>query len=201
LSDNQWLGLVVRLNICYNCKINKSDMNADTSQPQDFKTDKTFYGKKLISWKAPDYHTYDRGIGWYIIFGLLTFGTALITFLTDPASSGIPVACICLVAAFYLWVHREGEVENEVTLYENGIDIDGSRLMSWKDFDGYWFIEDQHSRLLVLESNLWNQDRVRILLGKNKTDKIVKAMEKIELVKMAGKRENSFDLWSRVLRL
>ncbi len=163
--------------------------------------DNGFYGKKLVSWKALDYHPYERGIGWYITFGLLTFGTALVIFFTDPASSGVPVASICLIAAFYLWVHREGEEEHEISLFENGITIGDGGLIPWQRFDGYWFIEDQHSRLLVLESNIWNQDRVRILLGKNKTAKIINAMEKIKLKRMRGKRENGFDLWSRVLRL
>lgn len=174
---------------------------AKTTEQNTMSPDKGFYGKKLVSWKSLDYHPYERGIGWYITFGLLTFGTALVIFITDPASSGIPVACICLVAAFYLWVHREGEAEHKVSLFENGIEIGESSFMPWNRFDGYWFIEDQHSRLLVLESEIWNQDRVRILLGKNKTDKIINAMEKIALVKMAGKRENGFDLWSRVFRL
>jgi hypothetical protein len=176
-------------------------MTAEITRRNAITPNKDFYGKKLVSWKSLDYHSYERGIGWYIIFGLLTFGTALMIFISDPASSGIPVASICLVAAFYLWVHREGEVEHEVTLYENGIEIGEGGLMPWKRFDGYWFIEDQHSRLLVLEGEIWNQDRVRILLGKNKTDKIVSAMEKIELVRMSDKRENGFDLWSRVFRL
>lgn len=174
---------------------------AETTKQNTMSPDKGFYGKKLVSWQSLDYHPYERGIGWYISFGLLTFGTALVIFITDPATSGIPVACICLIAAFYLWVHREGEEEHEVSLFENGIAIGEGALMPWKQFDGYWFIEDEHSRLLVLESEIWNQDRVRILLGKNKTDKIISAMEKIELERMGDKRENGFDLWSRVFRL
>ncbi len=176
-------------------------MKTSENSVHDAKKDTSFYGKKLVSWKAFDYHPYERGLGWYISFGLLTFGTALIIFLMDPESSGVPVACICLMAAFYLWVHREGENEQTITLYENGITIGDYDLMSWKRFDGYWFLEDQHSRLLVLESDAWNQDRIRILLGKYKTDKIVRAMERIELKHLADKSENGFDLWSRVFRL
>lgn len=162
---------------------------------------KKFYGKKFYSWKTFDYHPYERGIGWYISFGLLTFGTALMVFLSDPASSGVPVACICLVAAFYLWVHREGEKEQLVTLYENGFELGAFSFMPWKNFDGYWILEDDHSRLLVLESENWKQDRVRILLGDNRTDKINQVMQRIGLEHLEGKKENSFDLWSRVFRL
>jgi len=176
-------------------------MKAETKPVNKAAIDKTFYGKKLVSWKALDYHPYERGIGWYISFGLLTFGSALIIFLMDPESSSVPVACICLMAAFYLWVHREGETQQEVTIYENGIEIGERAIIPWQRFDGYWFLQDHHSRLLVLESESWNQDRVRVLLGENKTDKIIRAMEKIELKHLADKRENGFDLWSRVFRL
>lgn len=162
---------------------------------------KTFYGHKFMSWKALDYYPYERGIGWYISFSSLTFGSALIIFLMDPVSSSVPVASICIIAAFYLWVHREGENEHQISLYENGIEIGESSFITWKNFKGYWFIEDHHSRLLVLESDKWNQDRIRILLGNGKTEKINRAMEKIGMKLLADKKENGFDLWSRVFRL
>lgn len=176
-------------------------MKAETLPVHHQSPHKAFYGKKLISWKALDYHAYKRGMGWYISFGLLTFGSALIIFLMDPESSSVPVACICLMAAFYLWVHRDGENEQQITLYENGIEIGDSPIMPWKRFDGYWFLEDQHSRLLVLESNKWSHERIRILLGDYKTDKINRAIEKVGMKHLVDKRENGFDLWSRVLRL
>lgn len=158
-------------------------------------------GKKLTSWKAPDYHPYERGIGWYISFGLLTFGTSLAVYLSDPASSAIPVACICLMAAFYLWVHRDGEEEHKITLFENGLQVGDGRLMPWHEFNGYWFLQDTHSRLLVLESDLWNRDQIRLLLGKTKTDRIAKAMDEVELEHLPDRKERGFHLWSRVFRL
>lgn len=158
-------------------------------------------GKKLVSWKAFDYHPYERGIGWYISFGLLTFGSALVIYLMDPASSAVPVASICLIAAFYLWVHRDGEVEHDITIFENGIKVANGRVMPWREFNGYWFLEDHHSRLLVLESTVWNRDRIRLLLGESKTERIMKAMEQADVEYLPDQKEAGFDLWSRVFRL
>lgn len=161
----------------------------------------TLHGKKVVSWKAPDYHPYERGIGWYISFGLLTFGSSLVIYFMDPDSSAVPVASICLMAAFYLWVHRDGEEEHTITIYEHGLQVGERRIMPWRTFDGYWFLEDHHARMLVLESDNWNQDRVQVLLGKSKTDKITKAMDAVDLPHLPDKKERAFDLWSRVFRL
>lgn len=174
------------------------DSNSTSDSPR---APKRFYGEALYQWRAFDYHPYQRGIGWYISFGLLTFGTALIIFLSDPASSGVPVACICLTAAFYLWVHRDGEVEHDITLYENGIEVGDGSYIAWKNFDGYWFLEDDHSRMLVLESQRWNQDRVRILLGEAGKHKINQIFEMVGLEHLNDRKETQFDLWSRVFRL
>lgn len=158
-------------------------------------------GKKLYSWKTLDFHPYERGLGWYISFGFLTFGVALLIYLSDPETSSIPVACICLVAAFYLWVHRDGEKEHRIALYEKCLQVGDSKPISWKDFQGYWFLEDDHSRLLVIEGKSWKQDRVRILLGDSNQDRINKAMEKVGLEYLEDRKEGGFDLWSRVFRL
>jgi hypothetical protein len=176
-------------------------MNASHKQPHQQTEKDKLNGKRLYSWKAFDYHPYQRGIGWYITFGLLTFGTALVVYINDPASSSVPVACICLVSAFYLWVHREGEFEQPITLYQKGIEVGDHKLIPWNNFKGYWFLEDDHSRLLVLESEKWDQDRVRILLGDSHSERISQAMDKIDLSHLTDKKENSFDLWSRVFRL
>lgn len=172
-----------------------------TAKSRSVTAQEKLYGKKIISWKALDYHPYERGIGWYISFGLLTFGSSLVIYFMDPESSAIPVASICLMAAFYLWVHRDGEKEHAIEIYEDGVVIGNHKLMPWKSFSGYWFLEDHHTRMLVLETQGWNNDRVPLLLGKTKTDKVAKAMEKTKMEHLEDRIERGFDLWSRVFRL
>lgn len=159
-------------------------------------------GKKLLGWKAPDFQPYQRGLRWYITFCALTFGSAALVFWMDPSTAAVPVFSICTVSAIYLWVHKNGEDELAITLFEKGLRVGDSRLMPWEDFKGYWVLEDEVSRLLVLESGTWQRYRVRLQLGKTKTDRVVKAMEKVkDLEHLEEQKERAFDLWSRVFRL
>jgi len=160
------------------------------------------FGKKLLSWKAPDFEPYRRGLRWYVTFCSLTFGSALVIFLMDPSTSAVPVFSICVLAAVYLWVHKDGEKEHQICLFEKGLQVAEGKLMPWKDFEGFWFLEDKVSRLLILEHKDWKRGSIRLQLAKTKSEKVNKVFEKLEVIEhLEDKKESGFDLWSRVFRL
>ena len=159
-------------------------------------------GKILTQWKAPDYQPYEKNIRWYVTFCTLTFGVAGFIFWLDPATATVPVVSICVLAAFYLWVHKDGEKNIDIKVCETGLAVGATSFLPWFKFRGYWVLEDQVSHLLVLESKNWRQPAVRLQLGKTKTDKILKIMEKIsQLEHLTEAKEGLFYFWSRVFRL
>ena len=71
-------------------------------------------GKELLSWVAPDYHPYERGLIWHIAFCFVMFGSAIFFLVWDPQWGWVSAFAFCFVAAVYFWIHKDDNAMHEI---------------------------------------------------------------------------------------
>lgn len=160
-------------------------------------------GKELLSWVAPDYHPYERGLIWHIAFCAVMFGSAIFFLLWDPQWGWVSAFAFCFVAAVYFWIHKDDNTVHEIKIFENAIQVDEKHIKGWDIFQGYWILEDMHARLLILEYKAKRSDRVVLQLDEMTTKKVKKSMEKTRLEEIPKKEQEEAltQLWIRALKL
>jgi hypothetical protein len=104
--------------------------------PEQTKTKKEEHGKILASWTFPEFIQYQRGIGWYIIIGLVGIGLLVWTILT---ANFLFALIIILVAIITLLHSRRQPSQVEIQITEDGIKV-SSKFYEWGDLKNFWII-------------------------------------------------------------
>ena len=158
-------------------------------------------GKKLFSWTAHDYHPHDRGIAWYIGFSVIFFGIALWALIADPRWGWVTAFSLCIAAAVYLFIHRDGDRDHEVQVYEKGLLVDNKNFIHWDKFAQFWFAYDSTVAIINFDLKKTPEVPKKLQMGEITPDKFREILGMVDLPEAEGKEESVLDLWIRVLKL
>ncbi|MCK5460477.1 hypothetical protein KAI58_00640 [Candidatus Gracilibacteria bacterium] len=172
----------------------------DKKMEENIKPQKLIFnpGAEIFSWMAHDYHPHNRGIVWYIIFCTIIFGSAFWSLFIFK--DWIMSLVFFLVAAVYFLVHRNGEENHIVRIFENGLLIDDRQFYNWKQFSGFWFLYDE--TISVVNFQIVKKDRkIALQLGDLDAETVRNELKQVELIELKDKTEPLLDLWIRGLKL
>jgi len=153
-------------------------------------------GTELFSWMAHDYHPHHRGWLWFVIFCLVFFGSAAWAFLSGD---WIMASTLFIAVAVYFWIHRNGNEEHTVRVYEKGIQVD-RMYFPMERFTGFWFCYDPSVSVINLEMG-GGKRTLKLQMGQILPDDFREQFARISLPELMDKKENLIDLWIRALKL
>ncbi len=154
-------------------------------------------GEKLFSWTAFNYHPHKRGWIWYAVFCVLFFGSALWALVKGDWVMSLT---LFIAVAVYFFIHRKGDEEHEVQVFENGIQVD-QKFLPMEKFEGYWFVYDQTVSVLNLQLSGKGDRKISLQMGDKSIDFFRTEFEHSELSELPDKKETLIDLWIRALKL
>lgn len=158
-------------------------------------------GKKIFAWTAHDYHPHERGVVWHVVFIISFLGGALWAALSDPHWGWVTAFCLCIIAAIYLFVHREGVQDHEIQVFEKGLLIDDLRFIHWEKISQFWFVYATDVAVINFDLKKTPDQPIKLQMGDVTPDKFREVLFEVELPEAEGKEESAFDLWVRVLKL
>jgi len=153
-------------------------------------------GNELFSWRAHDYHPHKRGVVWFVVFCLVFFGSALWAFLSGD---WVMAFTIFVAVAVYFWMHRNGNEEHAVQVYEKGIQVDRIYFPMEK-FTGFWFCYDPSVSVINLEM-AEGKRTISLQMGQNTPDDFRENFAYAGLSELPDRKESTLDLWIRALKL
>jgi hypothetical protein len=154
-------------------------------------------GEQVFSWTALNYHPHKRGWKWIAMFCVVFFGSAIWA-LTK--GDWIMAFALFLAVAVYFLVHRNGDQEHEVMVFEKGILID-QKYFPMEKFEGYWFVYDQTVSVLNLQISGKGDRQIALQMGDKDPDFFRTEFQSTKLEELLEKKESLIDLWIRALKL
>ncbi|MCF7830453.1 hypothetical protein K9M41_00435 [Candidatus Gracilibacteria bacterium] len=155
-------------------------------------------GKIVFEWEALDYHPHKRGWLWITIFCLIFFGSAIWALFYGD---WVMALTLFIAVAVYFYIHRNGDEEHQITVFEKGIFID-RRFFPKEAFSGFWFVYDESVAVVNLQlSNTKNDKKITLQMGKNDPEFFRNNFSKVGLLELEDKKEGLVDLWMRALKL
>jgi hypothetical protein len=192
----------------------KNSFNPDSdSQNTNIQSDEPVFG-----WRAYNYHPHQRGPAWMILFCVIVFGSALAlvffsgqsdsenatSLFADMQTGNIFMAVtICLAAAVYFYIHRQGDQEHDITVYEYDMYIDNHRVPI-KEITGFWFVYEDNVSLINIElqdKRYQKKRAISLQMGNHDPEFFQENFEKIGVEELFDKKESLIDKWIRVLKL
>jgi hypothetical protein len=158
-------------------------------------------GKQILSWTAHDYHPHKRGWIWMAIFCLIFFGGAGVAIWTDPDWGWVTAFAFFIAAAVFFLVHRQGQIDHEIHVFENCLTVDNHTLYTWDSFEGYWFVYDDTVSVINLEFSKKKGQKITLQMGSLIPEDFRSAFSRVGLEEMTDREESLLDLWSRALKL
>ncbi|NCN25183.1 hypothetical protein COT94_03770 [Candidatus Falkowbacteria bacterium CG10_big_fil_rev_8_21_14_0_10_37_14] len=131
------------------------------------------WGRELMTWEIPSYDQHERGLRWYIIFGVITGGLLLLSLATPNLVFNEPnylfaVMIVLVIFIFITNVFREPEML-EFTIASEGVII-GDRLYDYDELKHFCILHKPHEKLSALYFEFKNGLRPRLtvpMLGAN----------------------------------
>lgn len=125
----------------------------------------TAYDKPVISWTAPEYVKFKKGILWYLIFATIFLGGAVLAYIYGSWTFSLVLLAFC---ASYLIFDQKKPKNVKVILSDVGIKV-GNRIYQYGRIRTFWIIYNPpfaktlnirvHSDFLVdIEIQLGDQD-------------------------------------------
>ena len=158
-------------------------------------------GEEVFSWNSRDYHSYKRGIIWYLVFCTILFGGAVWSMISDPKWGWLMALSFFLAAAVYFYAHRKGEETHEVKVFEHGIFID-QKFIALENFVGFWVLYNETVATVHLQLKSKYQDKkISLQMGEESPDFFRENFSKAGIPEMEDAKEGLLDLWIRALKL
>ena len=154
-------------------------------------------GEKLFSWIAFNYHPHKRGLVWYGVFCALFFGSAIWAMVSGD---WVMAFTLFIAVAVYFFIHRKGDEQHEVNVFENGILID-QKYFPIEKFEGYWFVYDQTVGIVNLQLSGKGDRKISLQTGEHDLSFFRKELKQAGLEELSEKKESLIDLWIRALKL
>jgi len=154
-------------------------------------------GEKIFSWTAMSYHPHDRGILWYVVFCALFFGSSVWALWRGD---WVMALTLFVAVAVYFFIHRNGDEEHEIQVFEKGVLID-RKYFSMQRLEGYWFLTDETVNVLNLQLAGKGDKKISLQMGDKAADYFRSEFKNTELQDLVDKKESLIDLWIRALKL
>jgi len=155
--------------------------------------------KLVFSWKALDYHPYQRGRTWILIFGLITL--SLIGLAAFAFQDWVMTISFLIVFIIYIAVHLKKEDAHDIQVFSDGVMID-SKFFPREHLIGFWFIYDKKAAIINLEiQEKKNVKTISLQMGEHFPDFFRENFAKIDLFELEDRKESVFDLWVRALKI
>lgn len=105
-----------------------------------------------------------------------------------------------IAAGVYFFIHRKGDEEHEITVFEKGILVD-QKYFPMEKFAGYWFIFDETVSVINLQLSGKGDRKIALQMGDKTPDFFRSAFPSTKLEELSDKKESLLDLWIRALKL
>lgn len=124
--------------------VNESEIPEQQSSPEEDESDDTV----LIRWEAPEYAHHERGMGWYVIFGVVTLVLVVVAILVIQSITFAILVPVMAIALF-IYTQRAPEVLR-YTLSRKGLHIN-DKLFTYSQFKSFGIVNhnNMHSAVLV----------------------------------------------------
>ena len=159
------------------------------------------YGEPIFTWTAHDYHPHQRGMLWYTLFSFALFGSSLAAIITDPQSGWMTAFTLCLAAAAYFFVHRNGHQDHEIKVTPNGLVVDDKSFYAWDELSGFWILRDPTVSVINFEFHNPKKNKFTLQMGLVEPTKFRQVFNFVDLPEIEGQTECLMDLWIRALKL
>jgi hypothetical protein len=154
-------------------------------------------GEKIFSWTALSYHPHNRGIVWYVVFCILFFGSAIWALVKGDFMMAFS---LFIAVSVYFFVHRKGDEEHEIHVFEKGILVD-RKYFPMEKLEGYWFLSDSTVNVLNLQLEGKGNRKISLQMGNKEADDFRSEFKNTTLSELPDKKESLLDLWIRALKL
>ena len=105
-----------------------------------------------------------------------------------------------VAVAVYFFVHRKGDEEHEVQVFEHGVRVD-TKFFPMEKFSGYWFVYGQGVSVLNFQLSGKNDRKISLQMGDKTPDFFRSELQSTELHELPEQKESLIDLWIRALKL
>ena len=158
-------------------------------------------GTEIFSWIAFDYHPYQRGIVWYVVFCSILFGGAVWSMISDPKWGWLMGLSFFLAAAVYFYAHRKGEESHEIRVFERGLFID-NKFFPMENFAGFWVLYDETVAMINFKFKSKRRNhKISLQMGNELPEFFRENFAKVNLLELEDEHEKIIDLWIRALKL
>lgn len=155
-------------------------------------------GRKLLSWRAPEFRKHERGSVWIFC---ASFCALLLLGFSIWQESYAPVIALLLIAGIYFLTHNKMPREIEIFITTNGISIDRN-FLPFGNIEAFWIYFSPSENLSVLNLLLRSgviRERV-IELEETNPDEVRSALSG-RVLEWEGRTESTVEKLIRLLKL
>ncbi|MCF7812703.1 hypothetical protein K9M59_03885 [Candidatus Gracilibacteria bacterium] len=155
-------------------------------------------GELVFSWKTFDYHPNRHGIVWILLFCSIFFGTAVWALWYGD---WIMAFTLFLAVAVYFYIHRQGNEEQEIRVFDRAIIID-RMILPFEKIIGYWILYDETASIVNLEiREKYRTRNIALQMGDKSPGFFRKYFKIAQIPELEDRKESLVDLWIRALKL
>jgi len=156
------------------------------------------FGRKLLSWKAPEFQRHERGSVW--IFSA-SFCALLLLGFSIWQESYAPVVALLLIAGIYFLTHNKMPREIEIAITTNGIFVDNS-FLPFGNIEAFWIYFNPAENLAVVNLLLRSgMIRERVLELEDTNPDEVRSALSGRVFEWEGRTESTLEKLIRFLKL
>ncbi len=105
-----------------------------------------------------------------------------------------------IAVSVYFFVHRKGDEEHGIHVFEKGILVD-RKYFPMEKLEGYWFLSDSTVNVLNLQLAGKGNRKISLQMGDKTQDFFRSEFKNTALSELPDKKESLLDLWIRALKL
>jgi hypothetical protein len=160
--------------------------------PEEEKTKETV----LLGWKAPEFQSYERGLVYYSILGVILLAVVAYAIF---ARDWFIIAIFVILAGFVLWYQRKNPETKTYRITQLGI-YEDDRFYQYNEIYSYWFLLDGEYKVLNIIFAKKYLPQMTILLDKTDPVKVREVLSKY-IPEEATRTETLLDRLVRLFRL
>ena len=167
---------------------NKAATGQDFAQPKIF-----------VEWMAPASQKTEKGLGWYVVMGMVVLAFVLYGLFSGEGGWIISITFLVLAGAFYLTELKPVPVLR-VSVTESGIRY-GAKSFQYSDIKSFWIINDEGLRSLHLKLYKGVPREISILIPQELNLSLLRDYLLLQLTEEEGRKESVSDQFIRNLGL
>jgi hypothetical protein len=148
----------------------------------------------LISWSALEFEKQEKGLLWFILFGVI----ALLFFAISLLMKNYVFSLMILMASFLVFVHAIRHPHKiKTTILESSILINHNIEIPFKEIISFWIFEEPHLRSLHLKTKKITRPEIQLPLGNQAPKEIREILSKF--IKEKKQEESLIDVIAKWL--